>query len=60
MMMSKKMYRAPGVLKTVTVLLEKDLLAGSVVNKNTKVQTKGQEVVSYDFSDGTTFNQTWE
>ena len=54
------MYRTPGVLKTVTVLLEKDLLAGSVVNKNTKVQTKGQEVVSYDFSNASDFNQTWE
>lgn len=59
MMMSKKMYRAPGVLKTVTVLLEKDLLAGSVVNKNSAVQTKGQEVVPYDFQTSD-FNQVWE
>ena len=58
--MSKKMYRTPGVLKTVAVQLEKDFLAGSVVNKSTNVQTKGQEVVAYDFSKASDFNQVWE
>ena len=57
--MSKRMYRTPGVMKTVDVQLEKDLLAGSVVKKDTKVQTKGQEVASYDFSQSS-FNQDWE
>lgn len=57
--MNMKKYLAPRVLNTVDVLLEEDFLAGSVVTKDTKVQTKGQEVQSYDFSD-TQFNQVWE
>ena len=57
--MSNRMYRTPGVMKTVDVLLEIDLLAGSVVKKDTKVQTKGQEVASYDFSQSS-FNHDWE
>lgn len=57
--MSKRIYKTPSVLKTVTVCLEKDLLGASVVNKESKVQTKGQEVVSYDFSQSS-FNQEWE
>ena len=57
--MSKRMYKTPVVLKTVTVCLERDLLGESLVTKDTKVQTKGQDVVSYDFS-GSSFNQEWE
>ena len=57
--MKKKKYISPRVLNTENVLLENNLLAGSVVNKNSAVQTKGQEVVSYDFQ-SSDFNQVWE
>ena len=54
-----KKYLAPCVLKIVPVLLEEDILAGSVVTADTEVKTTGQEVKSYDFSE-TSFNQVWE
>lgn len=57
--MDKKKYLAPCVLKTVEVLSEEDILAGSVVTKDSEIKTTGQEVVEYDFSD-TSFNQVWE
>lgn len=57
--MKKKKYISPRVLNTENVQLEDNLLAGSVVDKNTEVKTTGQEVVSYDFS-GSSFNQSWE
>ena len=57
--MKKKQYISPRVLNTENVQLEDNLLAGSVVNKNSAVQTKGQEVVPYDFQTSD-FNQVWE
>lgn len=57
--MKKKVYTAPRVLKTLPVEMEHDLLSGSVVTKDTRVKTTGQEVVSYDFSQPS-FNQEWE
>lgn len=57
--MNKKKYLAPCVLKTVEVLSEEDILAGSVVTKDSEIKTTGQEVVEYDFSDSS-FNQVWE
>ena len=57
--MKKGTYSAPRVLKTATVQTEGCILAGSVVNKNSAVQTKGQEVITYDFQTSD-FNQVWE
>lgn len=57
--MKKKYYVAPRVMKTASVFSEGSLLAGSVVTKDTKIETMGQEVKSYDFS-GSSFNQIWE
>ena len=57
--MKKQNYNAPCILRTATVQMDGCILAGSVVNKSTAVQTKGQEVVTYDFSDSS-FNQVWE
>lgn len=57
--MKKKVYIAPCVKKQVSLQMEGSLLTGSVVNKSTKVETKGQEVVPYDFTE-TQFNQSWE
>ena len=56
----KTTYQAPTVMKTVTVWLETNLLQGSVVTNNTKVETAGQEVTHSDFSDATHFNTQWE
>ena len=59
--MGKKLsYISPAIRKCVSVELEASLLAGSVVSNSSSIQTKGQEVVSYDFSDGSTFNSVWE
>lgn len=57
--MKSKNYISPRVLNTGNVLLENNLLAGSVVTKDTKIETMGQEVKNYDFS-GSSFNQVWE
>ena len=60
-----KQYMQPCCLKTVTVLLERDFLEGSV-NKNLSVKTTEQEVKEYDFSNsglgnqGTGFNSSWD
>ena len=58
MMQQKKKYLAPCVLKTVTVLLEDEILAGSVVN-NSQVVSAGQEVETYNFEQPE-FNHQWE
>lgn len=58
--MYKKQYLAPCVLNTVEVFAEEDILTASVVTKDTEVKTTGQEVVPYDFSESSTFNQVWE
>ena len=56
--MKKKTYRTPGVLKIVTVHLERTLLE-SVVNSSTKVKTMGQEVREYKFNDSSFDPQDW-
>lgn len=56
--MKKNNYQSPTVLKEVSVLLERDFLAASLVDEALVVST-GQEVEEYDFtSEG--FNHTWE
>lgn len=47
------------VLRKLSIEMEGELLAGSVVNK-AGVQTKGQQVEEFDFSDSNTmFNHSW-
>ena len=50
-------YIAPSVLRVVSVCVEKALMAGSVM-ENPNVKSVGQEVDTYDFSDGS-FNHNW-
>ena len=58
--MAKKFnYIAPDILKQVSVYLENGILAGSVVTKDSNVQTAGQQTETYDFS-ASSFNQVWE
>ena len=52
-------YITPAVIKRVSVELESPVLAGSVVTKDSQIQTTGQEVETHDFS-GSSFNQVWE
>jgi hypothetical protein len=56
--MKKSLFVPPEVLQKVSLELEDQILAGSVAD-STSVQTTGQEVDSYDFSQ-TAFNHTWE
>jgi hypothetical protein len=58
-MKSRKKYSSPAVLKEVPICLKTQVLAGSVVTKDTGVKTTGQEVSTYDFS-SSSFNQEWE
>lgn len=55
----KVMYIAPSVLKQVTVMLEGNLLAASLAEKVSGVESKGQDLVIHDAS-AVTFNHTWE
>lgn len=57
--MQLKSYATPSVVKTVDVLLEENLLAGSVVKPDTTVETAGQKVEDHSFSDNS-FNSKWE
>lgn len=51
-------YNSPKILKIKYIQLYQDLLTGSIVSENTTVESTGQEVVDYDFSDNE-FNQEW-
>ncbi|MBR1872441.1 MAG: hypothetical protein IJ795_04465 [Bacteroidales bacterium] len=52
-------YSPPAIIREVELCLEAGLLAGSVVTKETKIETAGQHVEKRDFnSEG--FNSTWE
>lgn len=58
--MSKKLtYTAPAVLDDLALELEAEILGASVVTDDTVVETEGQQIESYDFSDSS-FNQVWE
>lgn len=59
-MVRKMEYMAPVVRKRVSVELETSILTGSVVNDKSTIQTTGQKVETYDFSDASTFNTSWE
>lgn len=54
----KKDYITPCVLKTLTVAMETDLLAGSVATNDIQVRSTGQETESMDFLDAS-FNHVW-
>ena len=57
-MKRKKVYRSPAILREVLLQPEVELLGGSVVDK-TMVQSTGQEVEEYDFSQPE-FNHDWK
>ena len=57
--MTKKTYTPARVYERLSIEMEGALLAGSVVDKM-PVQTKGQEVETFDFAnDASFFNQNW-
>ncbi len=49
-------YSPPKIINTVDIYLENDLLTGSVVEKETEVESTGQEIVNHDMSG---FTQEW-
>ena len=55
----KRRYISPAIIRTVSVELENEILAGSTVQPDSEVKTVGQEVVTMDFSQSS-FNQVWE
>ena len=60
-MRMKRHYQTPGVLRKVTVLLEGDLLAASIVDESLEIISDGQEVVDIDASSSEFgWNNHWE
>lgn len=58
--MNKKKYIAPALVDDLTLELEAEILGASVVTEDTtSVETKGQKIENYDFTDSN-FNQSWE
>ena len=57
-MMKKMKYTPPAVLRERTIFVEESILVGSFADK-TRIESKGQDVEQYDFSDDS-FNHTWE
>ena len=58
--MMKKQYKNPHVIREVQPLFEAAFLLGSIVDNIGVVESTGQEVKEYDFSEETQFNHTWE
>ena len=56
----EKQYKCPIVLREVGVETETSFLLGSIVDNVGVVESTGQEVKEYDFSEETQFNHTWE
>ena len=56
----KRYYHPPRVLREVGAFVETSFLLGSIVDNIGVVESTGQEVKEYDFSDETQFNHTWE
>ena len=48
------------MLREVCIQNESAFLLGSIVDNIGTVESTGQEVKEYDFSDEQTFNHTWE
>jgi len=60
-MEQKHKYTAPAVLDDLALELEGEILKASVVDNIESVETTGQEVVTYDFSDPSNgLNHSWE
>ena len=55
-----KNYIRPGIVREVRCECETAFLTGSVVDSIAAVESTGQEVKEYDFSDDTSFNHNWE
>ena len=57
----KHTYTPPSVLQTANVVLEGDMLFGSIFDQIYPIETVGQEIEdSYDYwNDSDTFNHTW-
>lgn len=55
----KSNYKAPLVSKTVSVELEQNILAGSVITHNSVIESQGTQVEKRGF-DESGFNHTWE
>ena len=61
MLKTKLPYSAPRVLEKVSVFLDREILVASVVDKVPTIESKGQDIVQYDYSDpSNNFNHTWE
>ena len=60
-MEKKLIYTSPSVLRRIPLELEGAILAGSIVDSSSGVQTAGQQTGDcFDTSDpGSTFNHTW-
>ncbi|MBQ3766787.1 MAG: hypothetical protein II874_08640 [Bacteroidales bacterium] len=60
-MIKAKHYQTPRVLKEVDVLLERDFLAGSIVDDSLLIVSDGQEVMEVDAaSEDFDWNNNWE
>ncbi|MBO4340652.1 MAG: hypothetical protein J5835_04405 [Bacteroidales bacterium] len=55
----KRIYSTPSIKKKLTLSLERGILAGSVVTKDTTIETAGHKVEERDFS-AAEFNHTWQ
>lgn len=58
-MKTNKKYQVPRIYAGYMLATEGSVLAGSVFNDESTVETQGQEVVDYDFS-GDEFNADWD
>ena len=56
----KKYYDSPVVLQRVPVDLSGPFLAGSVIEKRLEVDTSGQQTVTHDFSEPSSFTVEWK
>ena len=56
----KQVYTPPLILKVVSYQPKTPILKGSVVTKETKIRTAGQDLDSYTIETDTGFNTTWE
>ena len=60
-MKTRKNYQTPGVLKDVSVQLERDFLKGSIVDDSLMVISDGQKVNDIDAgSEDFDWNNRWE
>ena len=55
----RKTFTSPCIMQEVRLHTESSFLA-SVVDSIAAVESTGQEVREYDFSDDTSFNHNWE